>query len=63
VSESVSHLEAIIKEVETAYKMLQETVTEARVLAKEQGIMKSKERIGEGVRGAKAKLGLVESRL
>ena len=37
--------------------------TQARRLADEEGIMKSKEKIGEGVRAAKAKLGHVESKL
>jgi len=63
ISQSVSHLDGILKEVETAYKVLHETVTEARRLAKEEGIMRSKEKIGEGVRAAKVKLGNVESKL
>jgi len=36
---------------------------QARRLAKEEGIMRSKEKIGEGVRAAKVKLGNVESKL
>jgi len=63
ISQSVSHLEGILKEVESAYKVLQETVSEARRLAEEEGIMKSKEKIGDGVRAAKVKLGHVESKL
>lgn len=63
ISESVSHLDGIVKEVESAYRLLQETVNDAKRMAKDEGIMKTKERIGEGVRAAKAKLGYVESRL
>ena len=36
---------------------------QAKRMAKDEGIMKTKERSGEGVRAAKAKLGYVESRL
>ena len=32
-------------------------------MAKEEGVMKTKERIGDGVRAARAKLAYVESRL
>ena len=36
---------------------------QAKRMSKDEGVLKTKERIGEGVRAAKAKLGYVESRL
>jgi len=63
ISESVSHLDGILKEVEAAHRILLEASSEARRMAKDEGVMKTKERIGEGVRAARAKLAYVESRL
>eukprot|EP00092_Neocalanus_flemingeri_P041191 GFUD01044851.1.p1 GENE.GFUD01044851.1~~GFUD01044851.1.p1 ORF type:complete len:723 (+),score=194.21 GFUD01044851.1:60-2228(+) len=63
ISESVSHLDGIVKEVEAAHRILQEACSEARRISKEEGLVKSKERIGEGVKAARAKLAYVESRL
>jgi hypothetical protein len=36
---------------------------QAKRMSKDEGFLKTKERIGDGVRAAKAKLGYVESRL
>ena len=79
ISESVSHLDGIIKEVESAYKILQEACkdvssllkdyslnfmfVQAKQLSQNEGIGKAKERISEGLKIAKSKLGNAETKM
>jgi len=63
VSESVSQLENILKEMEQVYKVIHETCSEARKLSKDSGLSKAKERLSVGVRQARSKLSEVESKL
>jgi len=63
VSESVSQLENILKELEQVYKVIHETCNEARKLSKDSGLSKAKERLSVGVRQARSKLSEVESKL
>ena len=63
MSESASRVETHIKEVEQAYRVLQEACSDARKMSKETGLAKAKERLSEGIRLAKSRLAEIDSNL
>jgi len=62
ISESMSHVDEIMREVEVVYKSLQDACNEVKRLGRIEGVLKTKNRLGDAVKAAKTKLSSIESK-